>query len=1537
MGGNRPADWHVLDLDKDPTPGDPDRVRNLAKNLHDFADDVSKVLRDIKGMAGEEAILTWAGKTAESFTAEFEDAPGKLKKLKKSYEMAGDALSTYWPELERAQALADKALVKGREAQGDLSSAQTRLTSADSWMDKAGKEADKYKDDKDSGKDVPKPDPDKVKAATRNATAAEKAQTTAKSDVSAAKSNLDAAKKMAEDARKMREDAAGTAKKKLEEASDAGIQNRKWWEEVGDWVTDNWDTIVAVCKVVVAVLGVIAMIIGGPILGAIVLIAALVVLADTLNKYANGEAGLLDVAFAALDCIPGMKGLTSLRGLAKGMKGLKGGLKAMGKGLSGLKSARSAIADGAKGAYNRLKSMVKGCGDPVDPATGQMYLAETDISLPGTLPLHFTRRVASDYRTGGWFGPTWSSTVDQRLEIDEDGVVLVTEDGMLLEYPHPAGPDTRVLPGSGPHWPMTRLDNGGYRLTDPRTGLTRQFAPPHGDLALLERITDRNHNSITFDYDGNGAPIAIRHSGGYDLRLTVTENRVTALSLAGAADDGSDLTIKRYGYTGGNLTSVTNSSGLPMRFTYDDRLRITSWTDTNNSRYDYTYDDQDRCVTQGGEAGHVSNYFAYDGIDPDWPESRVTAVTTGEGATSRFVVNGNSQVIAEIDPTGGTVRTRFDSNHHLMSFADVLGRTTRYEYDGDGQVTSVLRPDGHRVISEYNDLGLPTVVTGPDGTAWQQEYDERGNRVTLVDPTGATTHFTYDTAGRLTSVTDALGRRTEIRCDHAGLPLEITNPLGEVSRYRRDAFGRPASFTDALGRTTRLEWAVEGHPTRRVESDGSVESWTYDGEGNCTSHIDASGAVTHFEYTHFDLLAARTGPDGVRYQFAYDAELRLTRVSNPQLLDWAYVYDAAGRLISETDFDGRTILYSRDTAGHMTARTNALGQTVTYERDVLDRVVRKVADGQVTTYAYSLTGKLTQAVAPGVNLIAEHDGLGRPLSESVNGRIIRHEFDACGQRTRRTTPTSAITEWSYDAAGRHAHLTMAGTTIGFEHDPVGREVNRRIGDALTLTNDFNGLGRLTAQAITTAEGRSVQRRSYAYRPDGNLVRLEDQLNGVRHFDLDTAGRVTAVRSANWNEKYAYDDAGNQTEASWPASHPGQEATGPRSYTGTRITRAGNVRYEHDAQGRITLRQKIRPSRKPETWRYTWDAEDRLIAVTTPDGILWRYLYDPLGRRIAKQRLAPDGESVAEETTFVWDGVTLCEQTASSAELPHPVTITWVHQGLRPIAQTERVNACAASQDEIDSRFFAIVTDLVGAPTELLDEHGEIAWRARATLWGTTAWSAGSATYTPLRFPGQYFDPETGLHYNHFRTYDPETARYLSPDPLGLAPAPNPVSYVSNPLTWADPLGLAPSCDLEIEYGAPDIHGRPTGAIARIGPNPPDGGKAVRRMKPPGFGGEAAGHSRGHLIPKQLGGPGNEPRNFVTQDAVVNNGPQSDFEDAVAAYVKGDPANGVPGNEVIYVATPRYSGSDPIPSRVDVEVFGDNGWYMGGSFMNSSTT
>ncbi|MFE0604931.1 RHS repeat domain-containing protein [Streptomyces sp. NPDC058892] len=347
------------------------------------------------------------------------------------------------------------------------------------------------------------------------------------------------------------------------------------------------------------------------------------------------------------------------------------------------------------------------------------------------------------------------------------------------------------------------------------------------------------------------------------------------------------------------------------------------------------------------------------------------------------------------------------------------------------------------------------------------------------------------------------------------------------------------------------------------------------------------------------------------------------------------------------------------------------------------------------------------------------------------------------------------------------------------------------------------MGRLTTRHITGSNQRTLLRRGYSYRADGNLLAIDDEATGPRTFTLDSASRITVVDAASWSERYAYDEAGNQTSASWP-EQLGAEATGERTYTGTRITRAGRVRYEHDAQGRVTLRQKTRLSRKPDTWRYTWDADDRLTEVTTPDGTRWRYRYDALGRRAAKQRLTsidasrkasaqPDRvDEVAEETVFTWDGPTLIEQTTRSAGSPHEVTLSWTHSGLHPLTQVESIRRSSqAAQEEIDSRFFAIVTDLVGTPTELIDEQGEVAWRTRSTVWGTTSWNRDASAYTPLRFPGQYHDPETGLHHNYFRTYDPETARYLAGDPLGLAPSPNPVAYVINPLVWADPLGLSP--------------------------------------------------------------------------------------------------------------------------------------------------
>ncbi|WP_404816550.1 RHS repeat domain-containing protein [Streptomyces thermolineatus] len=303
-------------------------------------------------------------------------------------------------------------------------------------------------------------------------------------------------------------------------------------------------------------------------------------------------------------------------------------------------------------------------------------------------------------------------------------------------------------------------------------------------------------------------------------------------------------------------------------------------------------------------------------------------------------------------------------------------------------------------------------------------------------------------------------------------------------------------------------------------------------------------------------------------------------------------------------------------------------------------------------------------------------------------------------------------------------------------------------------------------------------------------------SGTRRFDLTPTGRVTAVTGHGWSETYAYDSLGNITRAQVTAHTSPEE----REFTGTLIRRAGRTLYEHDAQGRLIRRTRKLLNGQRLTWTFSWNAEDRLTSVTTPTDEVWHYTYDPLGRRISKYLLHDNG-TTSERTDFAWDGTRLTERTTSAG-----VTTTWeyVPGTHRPLAQVEHharsassgtgedANLKDISQAEYDMRFYAIVSDAVGTPTELVGSEGELAWCSATTLWGIPRpVPVGDGEVScPLRFPGQYEDEETGLHYNCQRYYDPQSAHYLSADPLGLVPADHHHSYCRNPLAWIDPLGLA---------------------------------------------------------------------------------------------------------------------------------------------------
>jgi RHS repeat-associated protein len=202
---------------------------------------------------------------------------------------------------------------------------------------------------------------------------------------------------------------------------------------------------------------------------------------------------------------------------------------------------------------------------------------------------------------------------------------------------------------------------------------------------------------------------------------------------------------------------------------------------------------------------------------------------------------------------------------------------------------------------------------------------------------------------------------------------------------------------------------------------------------------------------------------------------------------------------------------------------------------------------------------------------------------------------------------------------------------------------------------------------------------------------------------------------------------------------------------------------------------------------------------TPSGDEWIYDYDPFGRRVRKK-------GPQQTTTYVWDGPVIAEELRET--LSESKTASWVFEqaSFRPVAKVE------------GTKSYACVTDHLGTPRELIRADGRLTWSVDLTVWGTVAEQREAETDCNIRFQGQWYDDESGLCYNWNRYYEPETGRYVSPDPIGLVGSTLPYGYVHNPLWWVDPFGLGsdPATSTHIHYvGIDQATGKPYSGYASM--------------------------------------------------------------------------------------------------------------------------
>ncbi|PIE40758.1 MAG: hypothetical protein CSA49_06835 [Gammaproteobacteria bacterium] len=156
----------------------------------------------------------------------------------------------------------------------------------------------------------------------------------------------------------------------------------------------------------------------------------------------------------------------------------------------------------------------------------------------------------------------------------------------------------------------------------------------------------------------------------------------------------------------------------------------------------------------------------------------------------------------------------------------------------------------------------------------------------------------------------------------------------------------------------------------------------------------------------------------------------------------------------------------------------------------------------------------------------------------------------------------------------------------------------------------------------------------------------------------------------------------------------------------------------------------------------------------------------MGRRISKK-------DAFGETHFLWNGDVLLSETRKN----HQKLYIYEPDSFKPLAHIEN-NQCY---------FYHL--DHLGTPQEITDWEGHIVWSGKYKAYGNLALKPVEEVDNNLRFQGQYYDEETGLHYNRHRYYDPGIGQFISQDPVGLIGGENSYQYAGNPTGWVDPFGL----------------------------------------------------------------------------------------------------------------------------------------------------
>ncbi|HCU1618818.1 TPA: RHS repeat protein, partial [Escherichia coli] len=455
----------------------------------------------------------------------------------------------------------------------------------------------------------------------------------------------------------------------------------------------------------------------------------------------------------------------------------------------------------------------------------------------------------------------------------------------------------------------------------------------------------------------------------------------------------------------------------------------------------------------------------------------------------------------------------------------------------------------------------------------------------------------------------------------------------------------------------------------------------------------------------------------------------------------------------------------------------------------------------------------------------------------------KHAYNEQGLANRVTPDSLPPVEWLTYGSGYLAGMKLGGTPlVEYTRDRLHRETVRSFGSmagsnaAYELTSTYTPAGQLQSQHLNSL----VYDRDYGWSDNGDLVRISGPRQ-TREYGYSATGRLESVRTLapdlDIRIPYATDPAGNRLPD--PELHPDSTLT---VWPDNRIAEDAHYVYRHDEYGRLTEKTDRIPAGvirtdDERTHHYHYDSQHRLVFYTRIQHgeplVESRYLYDPLGRRMAKRVWRRERDLTGwmslsrkpEETWYGWDGDRLTTVQTDTTRIQtvyqpgsedgHGVVFPAELVGLLDRLEGEIRANCVSSESRQwlaqcgltverlaaqiepvylpERKIHLYHCDHRGLPLALISEDGNTAWSAEYDEWGNQLNEENPHhLHQPYRLPGQQYDKESGLYYNRHRYYDPLQGRYITPDPIGLEGGWSLYAYPLNPVNGIDPLGLSPA-------------------------------------------------------------------------------------------------------------------------------------------------